>query len=203
MRTVKLVREDAMISDRATPSRLRRSGMNQRSLLTRSYSGSNHTYVRLILYDSLLHCSTTCSTSIKVCTMKYAKIVKILETSQSADIWKTLKLLKENSHQILLSEMSLPGVEVPIEKLLPKILGRLGKENHSKRRCKVSCLCTAPVSHFPNRLLFRIICFSQCSPFPQIMPLFLRKRANYAFFFLSQLPTGNAQYCPYCIHVHV
>ena len=26
--------------------------------------------------------------------------------------------LKGNSHQILLSEMSLPGVEVPIEKLL-------------------------------------------------------------------------------------
>ena len=41
--------------------------------------------------------------------------------------------LKGNSHQILLSEMSLPGVEVLIEKLLPKILGRLGKENPSKR----------------------------------------------------------------------
>ena len=46
--------------------------------------------------------------------------------------------LKGNSHQILLSEMSLPGIEVPIEKLLPKILGRLGKENPSKRRCKVA-----------------------------------------------------------------
>ena len=42
-------------------------------------------------------------------------------------------VLKGNSHQILLSEMSLPGVEVPIEKLLPKLLGRLGKENPSKR----------------------------------------------------------------------
>ena len=46
--------------------------------------------------------------------------------------------LKGNSHQILLSEMSLPGVEVLIEKLLPKILGRLGKENPSKRQCKVA-----------------------------------------------------------------
>ena len=46
--------------------------------------------------------------------------------------------LKGNSHQILLSEMSLPGVEALIEKLLPKILGRLGKENPSKRRCKVA-----------------------------------------------------------------
>ena len=35
--------------------------------------------------------------------------------------------LKGNSHQILLSEMSLPGVEPLIEKLLPKILGGLGK----------------------------------------------------------------------------
>ena len=50
----------------------------------------------------------------------------------------SLYLLKGNSHQILLSEMSLPGIEVHIEKLLPKILGRLGKENPSKRRCKVA-----------------------------------------------------------------
>ena len=42
-------------------------------------------------------------------------------------------LLKGNSHQNLLSEMSLPGVEVLIEKFLPKILGRLGKEKPSKR----------------------------------------------------------------------
>ena len=51
---------------------------------------------------------------------------------------------KGNSHQILLSEMSLPGVEVLNEKLLPKLLGRLGKENPSKRRCKVAfvqCKC--------------------------------------------------------------
>ena len=46
--------------------------------------------------------------------------------------------LKGNSHQILLSEMSLPGVEVLIKKLLPKILGRLGKENLSKSQCKVA-----------------------------------------------------------------
>ena len=37
--------------------------------------------------------------------------------------------LKGELSPILLSEMSLPGVEVLIEKLLPKILGRLGKEN--------------------------------------------------------------------------
>ena len=46
--------------------------------------------------------------------------------------------LEGNSHQILLSGMSLPGVKVPVEKLLPKILGRLGKENPSKRRCNVA-----------------------------------------------------------------
>ena len=34
--------------------------------------------------------------------------------------------------------MSLPGVEELIEKLLPKILGRLGKENPSRRQCKVA-----------------------------------------------------------------
>ena len=38
-------------------------------------------------------------------------------------------ILKGNSHQILLSEMSLPGIEELIEKMVPKILGRLGKEN--------------------------------------------------------------------------
>ena len=54
-------------------------------------------------------------------------------------------MLKGNCHQILLSEMSLPGVEVPIEfeKLPPKILGRLGKENPSNTM--QSCLCTAQV----------------------------------------------------------
>ena len=36
-------------------------------------------------------------------------------------------------YNLLISEMSLPGIEVLIKKLLPKILGRLGKENHSKR----------------------------------------------------------------------
>ena len=39
------------------------------------------------------------------------------------------KQLKGYSHQILLSEMSLPGVEELVGKLLPKILGRFGKEN--------------------------------------------------------------------------
>ena len=41
--------------------------------------------------------------------------------------------------------MSLPGVEVPIEKCLPKILLRLGKENPSQRQCKVARLYTAQV----------------------------------------------------------
>ena len=59
--------------------------------------------------------------------------------------------LKRNSHQILFSEMSLLGIEVLIEKLLPKILGRSGKENRSKRRCKVTfvqrkCAVTLSVS---------------------------------------------------------
>ena len=55
------------------------------------------------------------------------------------DFNRDVKLaLKGNSHQILLSEMSLPGVEVLIEKLLPKILGKLEKENPSKRRYKVA-----------------------------------------------------------------
>ena len=52
--------------------------------------------------------------------------------------------LKGNSHQSLLSEMSLPGVEVVIEKLRTKILGRLGKENPSIGRSK-DAFCTAQV----------------------------------------------------------
>ena len=32
------------------------------------------------------------------------------------------------SHQILLSEMSLPGIEVPIEKLLPNTSGKSGEK---------------------------------------------------------------------------
>ena len=60
-------------------------------------------------------------------------------------------LLKGNSHQILLSEMSLPGIEVLIEKLLTIILRRLGNENPSKRQCKVAvvqrkCAVTSSVS---------------------------------------------------------
>ena len=76
--------------------------------------------------------------------------------------WKGMSLLqwivetgvfffKGNSHQTLLSEMSLPRIEVLMEKLLPKILGRLEKENRSKRRCKVAfvqhkCAVTSLVS---------------------------------------------------------
>ena len=46
---------------------------------------------------------------------------------------------KGNSHQILLSETSLPGIEAFIKKLLLKVLllGRLGKENPSKRHSAV------------------------------------------------------------------
>ena len=59
---------------------------------------------------------------------------------------------KGNSYQILLSEMSLPGVEVLIEKLLPKILGRLGKENLLKDDAKLpfysaSVLCRRQFQH--------------------------------------------------------
>ena len=38
-----------------------------------------------------------------------------------------------NSHQVLLSERSIPEIKVPIEKLLPKYKGDWGKENPSKR----------------------------------------------------------------------
>ena len=41
-------------------------------------------------------------------------------------------MLKGNSHQTLLSEMNLPVIEVLIEKLLPKIVGRLWKETPLK-----------------------------------------------------------------------
>ena len=41
--------------------------------------------------------------------------------------------------QILLSEMTIPGTEVLIEKLLPKILGSLGKENTSFCTVQVRC----------------------------------------------------------------
>ena len=39
-----------------------------------------------------------------------------------------LGFLKGNSHQILLSEISPPGIEVLIEKLLAKILWRVGRK---------------------------------------------------------------------------
>ena len=69
----------------------------------------------------------------------------------STTVMCTFMQLKRNSHQILLSEMGLPGVEALIEKLLPKILERLGKENPSKRRCKIAfvqrkCAVTSSVS---------------------------------------------------------
>ena len=62
-----------------------------------------------------------------------------------------IRYLKGELSPNLLSEMILPGVEVPIEKLLPKMLVRLWKENHYKRRCKVAlvhrkCTVTSSVS---------------------------------------------------------
>ena len=48
-----------------------------------------------------------------------------------------------NHHQILLSEMSLPGIEVLIEKSLPTILGRLGKENPLKDTAKLPLYSTS------------------------------------------------------------
>ena len=52
----------------------------------------------------------------------------------------SFSFLKRTSLQILLSEMSLPGIEAPIENLLPKVLGRLEKEKMIQ-----NCLCTAQV----------------------------------------------------------
>ena len=51
--------------------------------------------------------------------------------------------LKGNPHQLVLSEVSQPGIEVSVEKLLPKIFGRLGKEKPAKTM--QSCLCAAQV----------------------------------------------------------
>ena len=50
---------------------------------------------------------------------------------------KNVAPVKGNSHQILLSEISLPGIKVLIEKLLRNILGRLGKENPQKDDAKL------------------------------------------------------------------
>ena len=90
--------------------------------------------------------------------------------------------LKGNSHQILLSEMSLPGVEVLIEKLLPKILGRLGKENPSKRRCEVA---------FVQR---------KCAVMSSVSERFLyasyNKSSNN-----SACMHGSRQCCPVCVRI--
>ena len=69
-----------------------------------------------------------------------ARVVQLANPELGAEVHAVHGLipLKGNSHQILLSEMSLPGIKVLIEKLLPKILSRLEKENRSKRRCKVA-----------------------------------------------------------------
>ena len=42
------------------------------------------------------------------------------------------------SHQILLSEMSVPGVKVHLEKLFPDISGRLGRDNSLKDDAKLT-----------------------------------------------------------------
>ena len=72
-------------------------------------------------------------------------------TSAASSFLRNTSRLKGNSHQIILSEMSLPGIEVFIEKLLLNILGRLGKKNPSKRQCQVAfvqhkCVVTLSVS---------------------------------------------------------
>ena len=94
--------------------------------------------------------------------------------------------LKGNSHQILLSEMSLPGVEVLIEKLLPKILGRLGKENSSKRQCKVAfVVCTAQVC-------CDVIGFGTISVrFVQLIKLKIN----------SACMQGSRECCPVCVRI--
>ena len=57
----------------------------------------------------------------------------VLSAVRRGYIWHLgMKGLKGNSHQILLSEMSLPEIEVHIEKLLPKILGSLGRRTPLK-----------------------------------------------------------------------
>ena len=49
-----------------------------------------------------------------------------------------IHMLKANSHQILLSDMSPSGFELLTAKLLPKTLVRFEEENPSNRRCKVA-----------------------------------------------------------------
>ena len=56
----------------------------------------------------------------------------------------TILPLKGNSHQILLSETRLPGIEVLIEKLLPKTIREIG-EGEPLKKTMQSCLCTAQV----------------------------------------------------------
>ena len=56
-------------------------------------------------------------------------------------------ILNGNSHQILLSEMSVPWIEVLLEKLLPKILGRLEKENPLKGDAKLPLYRTSALWH--------------------------------------------------------
>ena len=68
------------------------------------------------------------------CKTQQVQLGMRLHTSLSH---RWLVRLKGNSHQILLSEMSLPGIEVHIEKLLPKILGRLGRRTSLKDEAKL------------------------------------------------------------------
>ena len=50
---------------------------------------------------------------------------------------KRTETITGHSHQILISEICLPGIEVSAENLLHKILGKLGKENPSKDDVKL------------------------------------------------------------------
>ena len=106
--------------------------------------------------------------------------------------------LKGNSHQMLLSEMSVPGVEVPIEKLLSKTLGSLQKENSSKRRCKVAfvqrkCAVTSSVSvrflcaaYNYNVIMQNLVCACRAAV---SVARYVYAFRNYLFEFLQQSST--------------
>ena len=64
-------------------------------------------------------------------------LLRFLQHAQVINEPRHFCRLKGNGHQILLSGMSLQGVEVPIEKQLLKILGRLKKGNTLNDDAKV------------------------------------------------------------------
>ena len=83
------------------------------------------------------------ATSVKLCDSKHAARFGRVRTTVNP-------LFKENTHQILPSEMSLPGIEVLIESCYPNIR-EIGEGEPSERRCKVAviqrkCAVTSSVS---------------------------------------------------------